>query len=57
MVAMAGMNASGFLFEMDPFKRALIQAVAQRRTAIAEEERQDLAERIINVLAKSLKLK
>jgi len=57
MVAMAGMNAIGFLRETDPFERALIQAVAQRRIAIAEEERQDLAERIINVLAKSLKLK
>lgn len=52
---MAGMDARRFLFEMDPFKRALIQAVAQRRVAIAEEERQDLAERIINVLAKSMK--
>lgn len=56
-MAMAGMDARGFLFEMDPFKRALIQAVAERRVAIAEEERQDLAERIINVLAKNLKVK
>ena len=55
MIAMAGMNPMRWMMEKDPFIRSVMQATAQRRVDIAAEERQDLAERIIDVLGKSMK--
>jgi hypothetical protein len=55
MIAMAGMNPMRFLFEEDQFIRSVMQAVADRRISIAEDERQDQAERIISVLGRSIK--
>jgi hypothetical protein len=52
---MAGMNPMRWLEETDPLRRAAMTAVAQRRVDIAADERQDLAERIIDVLGKSMK--
>lgn len=54
MIAMAGMNPTRFLFEGDQFVRSVMQAVADRRAGIAADERQDLAERIISVLGRSI---
>lgn len=54
-MALAGLNPMRWLNSSDPFERAAMQAVAQRRADIASEERQDLAERIINALSKAMK--
>lgn len=55
MISLAGMNPLRFLFEEDHFVRSVMQTVAGRRVQIAADERQDLAERIISVLGRSIK--
>lgn len=55
MIAMANMNPKAYLFNRDPFEISVLTAVAERRRDIAAEERQDLAERIISVLGRSMK--
>lgn len=54
-IAMAGMDAGYWLRCTDSFEREVMQRVAQRRNALAADERQDLAGRIINLLSKSIK--
>jgi hypothetical protein len=55
MIAMAGMNPMRWLEEISSPPSRGMTAVAQRRVDIAADERQDLAERIIDVLGKSMK--
>jgi hypothetical protein len=55
MVGMAGMDPRKWLEEKDPFKRSVMQTIAQRRRDVAEDERQDLAQRIITVLSENIK--
>lgn len=55
MIAMAGMNPMRYLMGTDSFERAVMVAIADRRNNLANEERQDLAGRIINTLNESMK--
>lgn len=55
MIAMAGMNPLRFLNSTDTFEKSVMVSIANRRVGIAAEEREDLAERIISTLGKSMK--
>lgn len=57
MISMAGMNPRQWLFCTDPFERSAMLAVAEQRRDTAAEERQDLADRIINALSAAMKKK
>lgn len=54
-MAMAGLNPMQWLTSKDPFVREVMRSVAQRRADIAADEREDLAERIIAALGRSMK--
>jgi hypothetical protein len=56
-VGMAGMNPMRYLNSEDEFERRVMESVARLRVETASEERQDLADRIINRLGESMKKK
>lgn len=55
MVAMSGQDALSYLYEEDPFKRSLMQRIANRSQQLRQEELDYLAGQIINDLSKAMK--
>jgi hypothetical protein len=51
---MAGMNPMRYIHSADSFERAVMKKIAIRRVEVAEKERQDLADRIINNLGEAM---
>jgi hypothetical protein len=54
-IAMAGMNPMEWMEETDSLRRMAMEVVANKRIELAEKERQDLADRIIQALGKAMK--